>query len=160
MYTFMFNQEKEILTVLNNLLKQGNISQETFNKIKPEGSKPGVLYGLSKVHKPLVDGTPKMRPIISAIGTAAYNRAKFLVELSSELTQNDYTLKDSFEFASIIDQQNHNLFMGSLDVDSLFTNVPLDESIDIILNQLYNSVSPPTIPRPKLHQLFNLATKE
>ena len=28
------------------------------------------------------------------------------------------------------------LSMGSLDVDSLFTNIPLDETIDICLNQL------------------------
>ena len=27
--------------------------------------------------------------------------------------------------------------MGSLDVDSLFTNIPLDETIDICVNQLF-----------------------
>ena len=29
--------------------------------------------------------------------------------------------------------------MGSLDVDSLFTNIPLDETIDICVNQLFEN---------------------
>ena len=29
--------------------------------------------------------------------------------------------------------------MGSLDVDSLFTNIPLDETIDICINQLFEN---------------------
>ena len=28
--------------------------------------------------------------------------------------------------------------MGSLDVDSLFTNIPLDETIDICINTIYS----------------------
>ena len=30
--------------------------------------------------------------------------------------------------------------MGSLDVDSLFTNIPLDETIDICVNQLFENI--------------------
>ena len=30
-------------------------------------------------------------------------------------------------------------FMGSLDVDSLFTNIPLEETINICTNLLYNN---------------------
>ena len=44
---------------------------------------------------------------------------------------NEYTLKDSFEFAKDITYQNSTCFMASLDVDSLLTNVPLDETIKI-----------------------------
>ena len=51
-------------------------------------------------------------------------------------TSNDYTLQDSFEFSSIIDKQNPELFIASLDVDSLFTNVPLDEAITIAVNKV------------------------
>ena len=160
LYSFMVKQEQNILDTLNDLLKQGFITNETYENVKPHGTKPGILYGLSKVHKPLVDNLPKLRPIISAIGTPAYKLAKFLVSLCPDLTQNEYTLKDSFEFASIIDQQNHNLFMGSLDVDSLFTNVPLDETINIILDQLYTNHSQPSIPKSKMKKLFEYATKE
>ena len=37
------------------------------------------------------------------------------------ITKNEYTLKDSFEFVSMIDKQDHNSFMCSFDIDSLFT---------------------------------------
>ena len=47
--------------------------------------------------------------------------------------------KDSFEFAKDITNQNSNSFMVSLDVDSLFTNVPLDESIKICIDELFKS---------------------
>ena len=33
--------------------------------------------------------------------------------------------------------QDKNLDMASLDVDSLFTNIALDENIDICLNKLF-----------------------
>ena len=44
------------------------------------------------------------------------------------LTSNEYTVKDSFAFAEEIVEQDSEFFMGSLDVDSLFTNIPLEET--------------------------------
>ena len=35
--------------------------------------------------------------------------------------------------------QSSELFMASLDADSLFTNMPLDETIEICLNELFKS---------------------
>ena len=58
--------------------------------------------------------------------------------LLKPLTTNDYTLKDTFEFSRDILNQNPNLFMASLDVDSLFTNIPLDETINIIIEKLFS----------------------
>ena len=49
-------------------------------------------------------------------------------------------MKDSFIFAEEIVHQNGKLFMCSLDVDSLFTNTPLKETINISTNLLYNKV--------------------
>ena len=39
------------------------------------------MYGLSKVHKPLVNNFPKLGPMLSAINTATYGWAKFFVPL-------------------------------------------------------------------------------
>ena len=52
---------------------------------------------------------------------------------------NQFTLKDSFEFTKIICEQNAGLFMASLDVDSLFSNVLLEETINICVNELFKS---------------------
>ena len=48
---------------------------------KPVGSRPGILYGNPKVHKPVVDNMPKLRPILSTINTPGYNLAKFLMPI-------------------------------------------------------------------------------
>ena len=51
--------------------------------------------------------------------------------------------------------------MGSLDIDSLFTNIPLDEIIDICINQLFaNADTVEGFTRSELKQLLCLATKE
>ena len=77
-----------------------------------------------------------MISIISAIGTPTYNLAMFLVKILTPLTTNEFTVKDSFSFAEKIRNQDQTLFMASLDVDSLFTNIPLDETIDICVPAL------------------------
>ena len=50
--------------------------------------------------------------------------------------------------------------MCSLDVCSLFTNVPLDETIDIALDKLYSLSDPPTLPRSVLRKLLEFTTKK
>ena len=54
---------------------------------------------------------------------------EFLVPVLSPLTINDYTVKDSFSFVKEVVNFDHSLFMASLDVESLFTNFPIDETI-------------------------------
>ena len=83
---------------------------------------------------PLVNGFPKLRFILSALNTRT-----FFVHLLRHLTSNEFILKNSFEFAKIIWEQDAGLFMASSDVDSLFTNVPLEETINICVNELFKS---------------------
>ena len=71
-----------------------------------------------------------------ALDTPTYKLAKFLVPIFKPLTTNDFTVKDSFHFAEEIVDQQHDLFIGSLDVDALFTYIPLEETIEICTNEL------------------------
>ena len=88
--------------------------------MRASGIQPGILYGLPKIHK---IGSP-LRPILSAIGTAGYN--KFFVPIFAPFTSNEYTNKDSFSFVEeILAIPNANSFvMASFDIKSLFTNIP------------------------------------
>ena len=45
------------------------ISSEQYKDLSPSGSRPGVMYGLAKVHKIVTDGRPSLRLILSAIVT-------------------------------------------------------------------------------------------
>ena len=77
------------------------------------------------------------------------------------LTSNQFTLKDSFEFAKIICEQDAGLFMTSLDVDSLFTNVPLEETIHIFVNELFkgnNRIH--GLNKKQITEMLSLTTKE
>ena len=66
-----------------------------------------------------------------------------------------------FHFAEEICQHDFNLHMASLGIDSLFTNIPLEESIDICVDKLYNdNENPPNIPRHNFCNLLNIAIKE
>ena len=91
------------------------------------------MYGLPKVHK---ENVP-LRPILAAYNCPNYRVAKFLVPLLSDLSINDYSLTRSSDFVQEILSQDVNSFMVSFDVSSLFTNVPLFETIDVILNKLF-----------------------
>ena len=48
-------------------------------------------------------------------------------------------VKDSFPFPEEIVEQNSEYFVGSLDVDSLFTNIPFEETIDICADTLFEN---------------------
>ena len=106
----------------------------------PSGSTPAPIYGTPKMHKFLSsDSFPKLRPIASSIDTFNYNLARFHCDLCSPLAPNDYTCKDTLTFASQI--KNANLskkFLVSYDVTSLFTSIPLQETIDIARDLIFN----------------------
>ena len=85
-----------------NLKSAGSLSDKQYEKIKPVGSRSGVLYGLCKVHKVNVDVCPAFRPILSAIRTPTYKIAKFLVPILSCLPINEFIVKDSFSFVKEI----------------------------------------------------------
>ena len=111
------NYEKRINEILKSLRSSGSLSDKQYKKIKAVGSRHGVLYGLCKVHKAIVDVCPPFRPIF---GTPNYKIPKFLVPILSCLT-----VKDPFLFSKEIVEQDSNFYMDNLDVDSLFTTFHL-----------------------------------
>ena len=119
------------------------------------------MYRLGKIHKETPNGIPPFCPILSAIGTPTYNLAKFLLKFLTPSTANEFTAIDSFHFAEEICQQDSNLHMASLDINSLFANIPLEETIDICVDNLYNdNENLPNIPKHNFRNLLNIATKE
>ena len=105
--------------------------------MKPTGSNPAVMYGLPKIHKASVP----LRPIMAAYNTASYKLAKFLVPILSPFTTNGFTVKNSFELSHFLTTYSfpQSYHMVSYDVQSLFTNIPLDETIDICTNLVFST---------------------
>ena len=61
---YIVNTEKYITDVLKDLKNSEVISKTVYKSLKPKGSRFGILYGLCKVHKQLVDNCPPFRPIM------------------------------------------------------------------------------------------------
>ena len=109
----------------------------------------------------MINKIPQFRPILSAINTPVYKLAKYLVPILSLLTVNDCTVKDSFTFAKEVINFDHNHFMASLDVESLFTNIPVDERIKNAVDDLFSSnMYRGKLSKSELYYLLKLATSE
>ena len=75
---------------------------------------------------------------MSAFNTCTYELVKSLVPILNSFTSNGYAVKDSFAFiAEEIVEEDSEFFMGSLDVDFLFTDIPFEETIDICTNTYF-----------------------
>ena len=98
-----------------------------------------------------------IRPIISNISTATYNLAKYLSKLISSLSSSD--IKDFVQNIRIIKVPT-GYHMVSFDVKSLFTNVPLEYTIDLILKRIYDNGEFSTdITRSEMKEMLTLCTK-
>ena len=136
---FILDKEGKLKDILKPLYEKRCFAKSQYLQIGSAGSKPGILYGQAKVHKPVKDNCPSLRPILSGTGTPTYDLAKFLFPILKPLTKNEYTVHDSFSFANDVRKLSSKNLMASLDVESLFTNIPLVEVIDNIINDLYLS---------------------
>ena len=149
-------REDELRKFLVELEERKEITEAVKNLIRPVGSQRPRLYGLPKTHKV---GTP-LRPILSMIGSPQHNLAKYLNGLLQPVVTkySRYTIRDSFEFAKVIREVScSNTFMASFDVKSLFTNVPLMETINICADALFQDNNL-TLTRSSFIELMQLAT--
>ena len=64
--------------------------------MRPKNVKPARAHGLLKIRKTFTN-IPKFRPIIDTTGCSHYLVGKHLARLLCPLTNNELTLKDSFE---------------------------------------------------------------
>ena len=159
-YNFMVKEKKMVDNFLATLVSKKSIDETVRSKLTPHGPQPARLYGSPKIHKPPVDGVPKYRPIISQIGSSTYKIAKFLLTYIQPHTSNEYTIRDTFHFVSMLDNKDHRFFMASLDVESLFTNIPLTETIDIVTQKVYgNKRKVDGLWRNDFKKLLEISTK-
>ena len=125
----------------NNIIKKWRnanyINDEESNKLKIHNAQAPKLYGLPKLHK---NNIP-LRPIISYVQSPFYNLSKFLANCIKPLINgNAYYIKNSFGFKNFVDKVTlkDNFKLISLDVVSLYTNIPIDLAKNIIKDKWNN----------------------
>ena len=156
-YHPLLEKEKQLHTVVRRILPE-----QTAKFLSTKGSRLAHLYGKPKTHKK----TLAMRPILSATGTYNYQLAKWLDEKLKPLFNNDHTISDIFEFAENICKTkiNSSDILVSYDVTALFTNVPVDETIDIIVDvafedNWFNKTQKLDLTKTELKELLVIAAK-
>ena len=108
------------------------LSKEIAETLTTKGSRLAHLYGLPKTHKQALSN----RPVLSATETYNFKLAKWLDSKLKMISTNEHSINDVFNFSDDIRQMNHdqNGILASYDVSSLFTSIPLDETIKIIVS--------------------------
>ncbi|CAN7943058.1 unnamed protein product, partial [Ixodes hexagonus] len=130
---------QRFVTIINRTLQdlrnENKISVDHYNYLKSRNPHPGVFYLLIKVHKPNNPG----RPIISGIGTPTEQISEFVdhaIKHIPPLLQS--YVKDTTDFLNQINRMNESDLVSqdsilvTIDVNSLYTNIPHDEGLSAI----------------------------
>ena len=155
-------REVKLQKLLRSLKSKGCLTDETYRIIYPKGSQPARFYGLPKIHK-MNDKSqpPKLRPIVSSIGAYNYQLAKYLSSLLTPHIPDKFTTRDSFTFVKELQAINlNNKFLISLDIQSLFSNIPLKETINLAVDTILKHNANFPIKKIDLAKLFSIATSE
>lgn len=136
--------------------------KDIAQSVSPSGSRLAHLYGLPKTYKEKLT----VRPILSSTSTYNYALAKWLDDKLKPLSLNQHTVTDIFDFINEVRELkiNKGHILVSYDVSSLFTNVPLDETIAILTEKAFrdnwfNSTYNLNISKEDLTDLLNVSTK-
>ena len=145
------------------LHKDKIIDSKLRHQLKSTCSSISVFYGLPKAHKA---GYP-LRPIISTIGSYQYELSKYLAKrIRDARPQAPSYIKDSFEFVKkikeIVLEKDKTYVKCSFDVESLYTNVPVNEAIEIVLDYMYEPRKIIDIPfnREQMKKLLEFSVKD
>ena len=110
-------------------LKAGLLSPKMANFcMPPTNVRTAIIYFLKKIHK----NPMGIRPIVSMVNSAMANLVEFLdIYLQSIMKQLPAYLKDTTQFINEISEipVEWNTWLVTVDVKSLYTNIPNDEGI-------------------------------
>ena len=141
------------------------LSEHEQKVLYPSGSSPGKFYGTAKIHKVSGNGNIDQLPIrsiVSNLNAATYQLAKHFSKILSPLRESEYTIKSTRHFMEIIKHKKvlEGFQTVSFDVKSLFTNVPLETTIDIILRRIStNHELTTSLTKKEVKELLLLCTK-
>ena len=144
---------------------KSKLSRYEYKKLYPTGSSPEKFYGTAKLHKfptnGKIDDLP-IRPIVSNTNAAIYQLAKHLSKVLSPLRESEHNIKSTKDFIRQTKKEHTpaGYEMVSFAVKSLFTDVPLDQTIDIILRRIYDHKDLETpITKSEMKEMLALCTK-
>ena len=153
---------KKVQQVIKSLLQEGHIDDMTAKwlSLMPNPPRIPVFYTLTKIHKP----TPVGKPIISGCDGPTERISAFVDHLLQPIAQIQPSyLKDTTDFINFIEKTKlpSNTILVSMDVTSLYTNIPQEEGINTVCEayEEFYQENPP-IPTRYLREMLSLILKE
>ena len=109
-------------------------------------NQPGRFSTTAKTHKlislnDITVGNSKLLPIMDLTGTYTCNTSKFIANVLRPRSKNQYTISDTLKFRDLLKSANINVNYEDLsyDLESLFTSIPVVETIEYILKRIYTN---------------------
>ena len=127
----------KILKQLKVLKNNEFIENKLYYYLKATDSPAPRFYVQPKMHK---SGVP-IRPIVSYVGSPLYNLSKYIANiLKAYVKDENKNAKDSTTFSNYITNVpiEDDKIMVSFDVTSLYTNIPLIATLNIIKDYVHN----------------------
>ena len=134
------------------------INNNLYNHLEPTDSSVPTFSGQPKIHKP---GVP-IRPIVSYSGSPLYNLNKYIANiLKAYVKDENNNAKNSTTFSNYIRNVpiEDDEIMVSFDVTSLYTNIPIIDTLNIIKDYVNNDdqfTRKTAIPQDKFLDLVHL----
>ena len=144
-----------IIKFLNNAHHKGLIDTDTFKYLLPPTEpRTPLIYFLKKLHKQPIS----VRPIVSHVNSATSNISAFIDTLLKPIVKEiPHILSNSIEIAEdlLTTPCSNNTTLVTMDVTSLYPNIPIQESITVILNIIKEYNNPTHPPLCILNQLLS-----
>ena len=161
------NNVPKIKLILTNMLRDNFINKEQYEYLAgPELINNRTFYLLPKIHKkpeswPQPGRMPPGRPIVSDVGSETYRISEYIDYYLNPLAckHNSY-IKNTYEFVEKIKNfaVNNNYLLVTGDVESLYTNMNLNRSINCV-KDIFNKFNDPKRPDNYLLELLEISLK-
>lgn len=153
-----------VTEIVNSLKKKKIINAKQKQFLMGEGEpRARRFYILPKIHKDPESWTvpfkmPPGRPIVSDCGSETYGTAEFLDFFLNPLSNKHPSyIRDTYHFIELVKNITVPLefFFFSMDVASLYTNIPIKEGINCVKN-IFNTYPDPHRPDEEILKLLDI----
>ena len=132
--------KSKLVSMLQNLKKEDKITDKQYKELFPTAENIPRIYATPKIHKPQVP----LKPIVDYTGSIGYSTSRALADILGPLVGNTiHHVKNSKDLAQEMSEvliEEDEIF-NSHDVVSLFTNVPIQQAIDVVRQRLNDDTS-------------------
>ena len=115
--------------------------------MRPSSNQPARFFATAKTHKfenfdDINTDELKLRPIIDQTGSCYYQAARVIANFLKPIAENEYVIKHTQSFPRMLNDLpplKPDEEEVSYDVESLFTSVPVKETIEYICTEIYEN---------------------